>query len=97
VLAVRPQSHPIFFVFISFPRADAIKRGRSSWSSWKNEVGDLAKFGGSPDGLRRTSPDDRTAFVRGAQVYEVLFVELAAEKGGKSCENKTSSRNKPYI
>ena len=32
-------------------------------------------------GLRRTSPDDQTAFERGALVYEAVYAQLSAELG----------------
>jgi hypothetical protein len=33
-------------------------------------------------GLRRTSPDDRVAFERGALIYDALYAELAADPTG---------------
>jgi hypothetical protein len=33
-------------------------------------------------GLRRTSPDDATAFERGRLIYEALYAELAADPSG---------------
>ncbi|MGH2523358.1 MAG: chromate resistance protein ChrB domain-containing protein, partial [Anaerolineales bacterium] len=33
-------------------------------------------------GIRRTSPDDRTALERGMLIYDALYAQLAAEAAG---------------